>query len=126
VAIAEARLQAARDRLDKEKIAKREEIVLMRERIRRFEAGQGPKPVPGQFSFDENRGREVARPGGGWRGPNESWPPPGSRQPHPRASGARRPPSPQCRAGASAGSATRTPMAAAQPRGATSPTRTAA
>lgn len=33
----------------------------MRERIRRFEAGEGPKPVLGQFSFDENRGREVAR-----------------------------------------------------------------
>jgi transposase len=61
VAIAEARLQAARDRLDKEKAAKREEIALMRERIRRFEADEGPKPVLGQFSFDENRGREVAR-----------------------------------------------------------------
>jgi len=33
----------------------------MRERIRRFEAGEGPKPVLGQFSFDENRGREIAR-----------------------------------------------------------------
>ena len=61
VAIAEARLQAAQDRLAGQKAAKREEISVMRERIRRFEAGEGPKPNPGPFSFDENRGREVAR-----------------------------------------------------------------
>jgi transposase len=61
VAIAEARLQAARDRLERERAAKRQEIAVMRERIRRSEAGQGPKPNLGPFSFDENRGREVAR-----------------------------------------------------------------
>ena len=61
VVIAEARLQAARDRLEREKAAKRQEIAVMRERIRRFEAGEGPKPNPGPFSFDEDRGREVAR-----------------------------------------------------------------
>ena len=33
----------------------------MRERIRRFEAREGPKPNLGPFSFDENKGREVAR-----------------------------------------------------------------
>jgi transposase len=61
VAIAEARVQAARDRLEREKAVKREEIAVMRERIRRFDAGEEPKPVLGQFSFDEDRGREVAR-----------------------------------------------------------------
>jgi transposase len=61
VAIAEARLQAARDRLEQEKAAKRQEIAVMRERIRRFEAGESPKPNLGPFSFDENKGREVAR-----------------------------------------------------------------
>jgi transposase len=61
VAIAGARVQAARERLEREKAVKREEIAVMRERIRRFEAGEDPKPVLGQFSFDENRGREVAR-----------------------------------------------------------------
>jgi hypothetical protein len=61
VAIAAARLQAAQDRLDQEKAAKREEIAVMRERLRRFEAGECPKPNLGPFSFDENRGREVAR-----------------------------------------------------------------
>jgi len=60
-AIAEARVQAARDRLEQEKAVKREQIAVMRERIRRFEEGEGTKPVLGQFSFDENRGREVAR-----------------------------------------------------------------
>jgi transposase len=63
LAIAEARVQAARDRLEREKAVKREEIAVMRERIRRFDAGEEPKPVLGQFSFDENRGREVARAG---------------------------------------------------------------
>ena len=33
----------------------------MHERIRRFEAGEGPKPNLGPFSFDEDKGREVAR-----------------------------------------------------------------
>ncbi|WP_404820447.1 transposase [Streptomyces malaysiensis] len=61
VAAAEARLQAAQDRLAREKAAKREQIEAMRERIRLFEAGHGPKPVLGPFSFDEDRGREVAR-----------------------------------------------------------------
>ncbi|MEZ7129033.1 transposase [Nonomuraea sp. AD125B] len=61
VAIAEARLVAARDRLAEEIAAKREQIAVMRERIRRFEAGQGPKPNLGPFSFDENRGQQVAR-----------------------------------------------------------------
>ena len=61
VPIAEARLQAARDRLEREKAAKRQQIVVMRERIRRFEAGEGPQPNVGPFSFDENKGREVAR-----------------------------------------------------------------
>ncbi|MFD0509971.1 transposase [Streptomyces sp. NBC_00371] len=61
VAVAEARLEAAQDRLAREKAAKREQIDAMRERIRLFEAGHGPKPVLGPFSFDENRGREVAR-----------------------------------------------------------------
>lgn len=60
MAIAEARLAAASDRLEREKAAKRGQIAEMRERIRRFEAGEGPKPNPGPFSFDENRGREVA------------------------------------------------------------------
>jgi transposase len=60
-AIAGARLQAARDRLEREKAAKRQEIAVMRERIRRFEAGEGPKPNLGPFSFDEDKGREVAR-----------------------------------------------------------------
>jgi transposase len=61
VAIAEARLQAAQDRLAGQKAAKREQIAVMRERIRRFEAGEGPKPNLGPFSFDENRGQDVAR-----------------------------------------------------------------
>jgi transposase len=61
VAIAEARLQAAQDRLAKEVAAKREQIAVMRERIRRFEVGEGPKPNLGPFSFDENRGQQVAR-----------------------------------------------------------------
>lgn len=61
VAIAEARLQAAQDRLARQKAAKREQIALMRERIRRLEAGEGPKPNLGPFSFDENRGQDVAR-----------------------------------------------------------------
>jgi hypothetical protein len=61
VAIAEARLQAARHRLAEQIAVKRDEITAMRERIRRFEAGEGPKPNLGPFSFDENRGREVAR-----------------------------------------------------------------
>lgn len=61
VAIAEARLQAARDRLAEEVAAKREQIAVMRERIRRFKAGKGPKPNLGPFSFDENRGQQVAR-----------------------------------------------------------------
>ncbi|MEU0486096.1 transposase [Streptosporangium sp. NPDC006013] len=61
VAIAEARLQAAQGRLAEEVAAKREQIAVMRERIRRFEAGEGLKPHLGPFSFDENRGREVAR-----------------------------------------------------------------
>ncbi|GAB3976690.1 hypothetical protein GCM10029978_116260 [Actinoallomurus acanthiterrae] len=61
VAIAEARLQAAQNRLAKEVAAKREQIAVMRERIRRFEAGEGPKPNLGPFSFDENRGQQVAR-----------------------------------------------------------------
>ncbi|MFD0884686.1 transposase [Streptosporangium algeriense] len=61
VAIAEARLQAAQDRLAEEIAAKREQIAVMRERIRRFEAGEGPKPHLGPFSFDENRGQQVAR-----------------------------------------------------------------
>lgn len=61
VAIAEARLQAAQDRLDQQKAVKREEIAVMRERIRRFEAGEGTKPNLGPFSFDDNKGREVAR-----------------------------------------------------------------
>jgi hypothetical protein len=39
----------------------REQIMVMRERIRRFEAGQGLKPNLGPFSCDENNGREVAR-----------------------------------------------------------------
>lgn len=61
VAIAEARLHAAQDRLAKEVAAKREQIAVMHERIRRFEVGQGPKPNLGPFSFDENRGQQVAR-----------------------------------------------------------------
>ncbi|MGW2161608.1 transposase [Nonomuraea sp. NPDC001699] len=61
VAIAEARLQAARDRLAEEVAAKRERIAVVREQIRQFEAGQGPKPHLGPFSFDENRGQQVAR-----------------------------------------------------------------
>jgi transposase len=61
VAIAEARLQAAQTRLAQEVTAKREQIEAMRERIRRFEAGKGPKPHLGPFSFDENRGQQVAR-----------------------------------------------------------------
>jgi hypothetical protein len=42
MAIAEARPQAAQDRLGREKAAKREEIAVMRERIRRFETREGP------------------------------------------------------------------------------------
>jgi transposase len=61
VAIAEARLQAARDRLAAQIAVKRDQIAAMRERIRRFEAGEGPKPNLGPFSFDETRGREVTR-----------------------------------------------------------------
>ncbi|GAX57923.1 transposase [Streptomyces olivochromogenes] len=62
VAIAEARLQAAQNRLSQEIALKRERIEVMREQIRRFEAGKGPKPPGlGRFSFDENKGREVAR-----------------------------------------------------------------
>ncbi|MFJ5219594.1 hypothetical protein ACIP98_33435 [Streptomyces sp. NPDC088354] len=61
VAVAEARLQAAQDRLAGEKATKREQIEAMRERLRLFEAGHGPRPVLGPFSFDEERGREVAR-----------------------------------------------------------------
>jgi len=61
VAIAEARLQAAQQRLAEHIAVKRERIADMRERIRRFEAGEGPKPNPGPFSFDEHRGQDVAR-----------------------------------------------------------------
>ena len=61
VAVAQARLQAANDRLSRQVAAKREKIAEMRERIRLFEAGEGPKPVLGPFSFDENRGHDVAR-----------------------------------------------------------------
>ncbi|MEV3987252.1 transposase [Nonomuraea sp. NPDC049758] len=61
VAIAEARLQAAQDRLAQEIAAKRERIAVVREQMRRFEAGQGPRPHLGPFSFDENRGQQVAR-----------------------------------------------------------------
>ena len=61
VAIAEARLQAAQDRLAEQIAIKREEIAAMRDKLAKFEAGQGPKPNPGPFSFDENRGQDVAR-----------------------------------------------------------------
>lgn len=61
VAVAQARLQAANGRLSQEVAAKREKIAEMRERLRLFEAGEGPKPVLGPFSFDENRGHDVAR-----------------------------------------------------------------
>ncbi|MEU4098867.1 transposase [Streptomyces sp. NPDC026673] len=61
VAVVEARLQVAQDRLASEKAAIREQIEAMRERLRLFAAGHGPKPVLGPFSFDEDRGREVAR-----------------------------------------------------------------
>ncbi|MFD8079206.1 transposase [Streptomyces sp. NPDC059718] len=62
VAIAEARLQAAQDRLAHEIALKRERIEVMREQVRQFEAGAGPRPPGlGRFSFDENKGREVAR-----------------------------------------------------------------
>jgi hypothetical protein len=61
VAVAEARLLAARTRLAEQIAVKREQIAAMRGRIRRYEAGEGAKPNLGPFSFDENRGREVAR-----------------------------------------------------------------
>jgi transposase len=61
VAVAEARLQAAQNRLAEQVAVKREKIAAMRERIARYEAGQGPKPNLGPFSFDENRGQDVAR-----------------------------------------------------------------
>ena len=61
VVIAEARLRAAQDRLAGEVEAKRAQIAVMRERMRQFEAGQGPKPNLGPFSFDENRGQQMAR-----------------------------------------------------------------
>ena len=51
----QARLQAAQERLEREKAAKRQEIAVMRERIRRFKAGEGPKPNLGPFSFDEDK-----------------------------------------------------------------------
>lgn len=61
VAIAEARLEAARNRLAEQVEIKRGEIAVMRNRIRAFEAGEGPRPNKGPFSFDENKGREVSR-----------------------------------------------------------------
>ncbi|MER6515213.1 hypothetical protein ABT158_51100 [Nonomuraea sp. NPDC001636] len=82
VAIAEARLQAARDRLAEEVAAKRERIAVVREQIRQFEAGQGPKPHLGPFSFDENRGQQVARAKRWGPGPNGNWPPPEHARPH--------------------------------------------
>jgi len=61
VKIAEARLEAAQQRLAEQIALKREKIAAMRERIAVYEAGQGPKPNVGPFSFDETRGHEVAR-----------------------------------------------------------------
>jgi transposase len=61
VKIAEARLEAAQQRLAEQIMLKREKITLMREKIAQHEAGQGPKPNLGPFSFDETRGQDVAR-----------------------------------------------------------------
>jgi len=61
VKIAEARLEAAQQRLAEQIALKREKIAVMRERIAQYETGQGPKPNLGPFSFDETRGHEVAR-----------------------------------------------------------------
>jgi hypothetical protein len=60
-------------------------IAVMHERIRQFEAGESAKPVLRQFIFDENRGREVARRGGGWRGRSGNWRRPASGPPRLRA-----------------------------------------
>jgi transposase len=68
VAIAEARMQAARDRLEREKAVKREEIAVMRERIRRFEAGEGTKPAWGSSASMRTGAARSPAPAGGWRG----------------------------------------------------------
>jgi len=68
VAIAEARAQAARDRLEQEKAVKREQITVMRERVRRFEAGEGPKPVLGSSASMRTGAARSPAPAGGWDG----------------------------------------------------------
>jgi transposase len=61
VAIAEARLSAAQTRLAEQIALKREKITAMRARLADYEAGIGPKPNLGPFSFDDQRGQDVAR-----------------------------------------------------------------
>lgn len=61
VKVAQARLEAAQQRLAEQIMLKREKIAVMREKIAQYEAGQGPKPNLGPFSFDETRGQDVAR-----------------------------------------------------------------
>jgi hypothetical protein len=61
VAVAAARVEAAGQHLHEAQARKRERIAEVREQLRLAEAGQGPKPNLGLFSFDETKGREVSR-----------------------------------------------------------------
>jgi hypothetical protein len=61
VAVATARVEAARQHLHEAQARKRERIAEVREQLRLAEAGQGPKPNLGLFSFDETKGKEVSR-----------------------------------------------------------------
>ncbi|MCC2280642.1 transposase [Streptomyces sp. ET3-23] len=59
--MAAARVKAARQHLHEAQARKRERISKVREQLRLAEAGQGPKPNLGLFSFDETKGKEVSR-----------------------------------------------------------------
>lgn len=61
VTVATARVEAARQHLHEAQARKRERIAEVREQVRLAEAGRGPKPNLGLFSFDETKGEEVSR-----------------------------------------------------------------
>ncbi|MFC9331647.1 transposase [Kitasatospora sp. NPDC057015] len=61
VAVAAARVEAAREYMQQTQDRKRERIAEVREQLRLAEAGLGPKPNLGLFSFDDTKGREVSR-----------------------------------------------------------------
>ena len=61
IAVAAARVEAAQERLHQAQARKRERIIEVREQLRLAQAGLGPKPNLGLFSFDETKGVEVSR-----------------------------------------------------------------